>query len=402
MNSYIGASGTFEVMRNLNLEKIYRLILLNQPISRTQLAQLSGSNKVTVSNCVGFLLDKGIVHEVGVVGKEKAKGRPAVLISINGDSGVLIGIEMNVPFTRVIVTSLSGEMLENIILSDIETDPQKFTQRVAATIIKLKEMYKDRKLGVIGVGFAFPGYDQQTGVIKQMPKWQTWDQFPILKEMQKHHLDVPLFFQSTVQAATMGEIHFGKADPFEQLVYISGTWGISASLYSNGALVSGHHGFAGRIGHFIIQVDGKQCICGSKGCLEEYASIRALFNKLYPGKPQHHKYIEEILERVRGKDPLVMTALHETVQYLAIGVVNVINAFNPSCICIGGYLGSIIDASLLKEIKTIVMQRLPSYYWETLDIYCSNLHELGVTYGCIAVVRDQLLSILAADPANLK
>ncbi|MDF2636440.1 MAG: rok family protein [Pelosinus sp.] len=400
MGSYIGSSGTFEVMRNLNLEKIYRLILLNQPISRAQLAQLSGSNKVTVSNCVDFLLEKGIVHELGVVGA--GKGRPATLISINGDSGVLVGIEMNIPFIRVIVTSLSGVMLENIILPDIGSDPEAFTQQVSATITMLEEMYKVRKLGVIGVGFAFPGYNPQTGVIEQMPKWQTWNKFPILKEMQKYNLGIPLFFRSTVQAATMGEIHFGKANPFEQLVYLSGTWGISASVYSNGALISGHHGLAGRIGHFIIQANGKQCICGSKGCLEEYGSIRALFNKLYPGKLQHHKYIREILERVRGKDPVALVALHETVQYLAIGVVNVINAFNPSRICIGGYLGSIIDDSLLNEIKTIVAQMLPKYYWETLDIYCSNLGELGVAYGCIAVVRDQLISILVGDSAIKK
>lgn len=63
MNSYIGISGTFEVMRNLNLEKIYKLLLLNQPISRARLAKLSGSNKVTVSNCVEYLLKKGIIHE---------------------------------------------------------------------------------------------------------------------------------------------------------------------------------------------------------------------------------------------------------------------------------------------------------------------------------------------------
>ena len=184
MNSYIGSSGTFEVMRNLNLEKIYRLILLNQPISRVKLAQLSGSNKVTVSNCVDFLLENGIVHEVGIV--VAGKGRPATMLSIDGDSGVLVGIEMNIPLTRVVVTSLSGVMLENIILPVVGPDPEVFTQHVVETIKMLKKMYKVRRLGVVGVGFAFPGYNRQTGVIELMPKWQTWKEFPILKEMQKY------------------------------------------------------------------------------------------------------------------------------------------------------------------------------------------------------------------------
>jgi N-acetylglucosamine repressor len=397
MNSYIGASGTFEVMRNLNLDKIYKLILLNQPISRAKLAILSGSNKVTVSNCVDYLLKKGIVRGLGAVGS--GKGRPATLLSINGDSGVLVGIEMNIPFIRVVVTSLSGVMLENIILSDIEIAPDVFIQQITETINMLKEQYKTCKLGIVGIGCAFPNYNHQTGVIESIQNMPKWNKFPILQELEKYTLGIPLFIQSTIQAATMGEIHFGKASPFEQLVYISGTWGISASMYSNGNLVSGQHGFAGRIGHFIIEVNGRQCTCGSKGCLEEYASIRALFHKLYPGQSQHYKYIEEILDRARKRDPIVIESLHEIVQYLAIGVVNVINAFNPSCICIGGNLGSIIEASLmLEEIKTIVSQSLPKRYWESLNIYCSSLGELGVAYGCIAVVRDQLLSILGDNP----
>ena len=398
MNSYIGANGTFEGMKNLNLEKIYKLILLNQPISRASLAKLSGSNKVTVSNCVEFLLEKGIVHGLEVVGE--GKGRPATMISINGDSGVFVGIEMNIPAIRVVVTSLTGVMLQDIILPDTGYDPKAFTQQISTTIAMLKESYKFRKLGVVGVGIALPGhYNQQTGVIEFMANRQTWNQFSIRKEMEQCDLGVPLFIQSAVQAGAMGEIHFGQANPCKHLVYISGTWGINASMYSNGTIISGHQGFAGRFGHSIIQVNGKKCICGNAGCLEEYASIRALFNKMYQGAPQHYKYIEEILERVRKKDPIAVEALYEIVQYLAIGLVNVVNAFNPSHVCIGGYLGSMIDASLLNEIKTIIAQMLPKHYWEPLEIYCSGLGELCVAYGCIAIVRDRLIGILG-DSAN--
>ncbi|TCS80399.1 ROK family protein [Pectinatus cerevisiiphilus] len=211
----------------------------------------------------------------------------------------MIGIEMIIPFIRIIVTNLSGTLLKNIILSDIEIVPKSFIQQFIKTLTTLKAQYKSYKLGIIGIGFAFPNYNHKTGIIENIPNMQKWNQFPILQELEKCKLDIPFFIQSTVQAATMGKIHFGKANPFEQLVYISGTWGISASMYSNGNLISGQHGFAGRIGHSIIDVNGRQCICGNKGCLEEYASIRALFKKLYPGQSQQHKYIEEILKRVK-------------------------------------------------------------------------------------------------------
>ncbi|MGE5604607.1 MAG: ROK family protein, partial [Bacteroidota bacterium] len=209
MNSYIGSNGTFELMRNLNLEKIYRLILLNQPVSRVQLSKLSGLNKMTVTNCVDFLLEKGVVHELGVTG---TRGRPATMLSINGDSGVLVGIEMNIPSIRVIVTNLVGTILENIILPDTGPNPEAFIQQVSVTIKMLREQYKLRKLGVVGVGIAFSGhYNQQTGIIELMSNRQTWNKFSVQEELQKCNLGVPIFIQSTMQAGAMGEIHFGNA-----------------------------------------------------------------------------------------------------------------------------------------------------------------------------------------------
>lgn len=393
MNSYIGSNGTFELMRNLNLEKIYRLILLNQPVSRVQLSKLSGLNKMTVTNCVDFLLEKGVVHELGVTG---TRGRPATMLSINGDSGVLVGIEMNIPSIRVIVTNLVGTILENIILPDTGPNPEAFIQQVSVTIKMLREQYKLRKLGVVGVGIAFSGhYNQQTGIIELMSNRQTWNKFSVQEELQKCNLGVPIFIQSTMQAGAMGEIHFGNANPHEYVVCITGTWGINASMYSNGTLINGYQGFAGRFGHTVIQANGKQCVCGNKGCLEEYASIRALFNKLYPGQLQHQKYIDEIMERVKKKDPVVMTALYEMMQFLEIGIVNLINTFNPTRVCIGGYLGLIINDSMLKELKTDIVKMLPEHYCRHLDICCSSLGELGVAYGGVAIVRDKLISILS-------
>lgn len=393
MNSYIGSNGTFELMRNLNLEKIYRLILLNQPVSRVQLSNLAGLNKMTVTNCVDFLLEKGIVHELGVSG---TRGRPATMLSINGESGVLVGIEMNIPSIRVIVTDLAGVILENIILPDTGPEPKAFVQKISETITMLKERYTHRRLGLVGVGMAFSGhYNQQTGVIEFLSNRQTWNHFPIREELRKCHLGVPIFIQSAMQASAMGEIHFGNANPDEYVVCITGTWGINASMYSNGTLLSGYQGFAGRFGHTVIEVNGRQCMCGNKGCLEEYASIRALFHKLYPGQLQHQKYIDEIFERVREKDPIVITALKEMMPYLAIGIVNLINTFNPTRVCIGGNLGLIINDCMLYQLKANIVKMLPEHYSRHLDICCSSLGVLGVAYGGVAVVRDKLISILS-------
>ncbi len=393
MNSYIGLNGSFDLMRKLNIEKVYKLILLNQPISRPKIGELAGLNKATVGNCIDFLLGKGVVQERGVTGSKR--GRPPALIGLDGESGVFVGIEINVPSTRALVTDMTGAKLESLLLPDLGSEPEAFTALLAATVAGLRDKYKDRKLGVIGVGIALPGhYNRQTGIIDFMANRQAWNGFPIRQEMLKHDLGVPLYFLYNVIAGAMGEIHFGKSNPCEHLAYISGTWGIGASMYANGTIYSGHEGFAGRFGHTIIQANGKKCTCGNYGCLEEYASMRAVVERLYPERPSQPKYIEEVLERVKAAEPEAMAAVNEMAQYLAIGLANVVNAYNPSQVCIGGHLGSLINICLLDEVKAMIARLLPQHYQRRLDIYCSELGELCVAYGCIATVRDNLVGIL--------
>lgn len=393
MNSYIGLSGSFDVMRSLNIEKVYKLILLNHPVSRSKISQLSGLNKATVGNCISFLLEQGIVHEIGIT--DAQVGRPSALIEIKGDSGVFIGIEMDILASRILVTNLSGLMLDSFLLSDTGQNPDSFLKKLADTIINLKQIYQGWRLGVVGVGIALPGhYNNKTGIIEFMANRQTWNGFPIRKELLKYHLGVPLYIQFAVPAGAMGEIHFGKSNPCEHLAYISGTWGIGASMYSNGILYTGYQGFAGRFGHSIIQANGRKCVCGNRGCLEEYASMRALVKKLYPERHLHYECVVEILERLKKEDPVTLEAINEIAEYLAIGITNVVNAYNPSQVCIGGYLGLLLNNQFLTEIKRIVTKMLPEHYRRNLHIYCSNLGELCVAYGCVAIVRDNLINII--------
>lgn len=393
MNSYIGLNGSFDLMRKLNVEKVYKLILLNRVISRPQISQLSGLNKATVGNCIDFLLESGVVQELGVT--EATRGRPPALIGLNGDSGVFIGIELNVPSIRILVTDLAGVKQESLVLPDQESNPESVIKQLSATIASFQEKHKCRKLGVVGVGIAIPGhFDKETGLIDFMSNWKIWNKFPIRRTMERYNPGVPFYFQNNVMAGAMGEIHFGKSNPCEHLAYVSGNWGIGASMYSNGTVYSGHQGFAGRFGHSIVHANGKKCTCGNSGCLEEYASMRALVEKLYPESPLHHEYIEEIFERIQAKDPVVIQAVSEMAQYLIIGLVNVINSYNPRQICIGGHLGSLINMCLLDEVKTGIMRMLPQHYQRNLEVYCSELGEFSVAYGCVATVRDDLVNIL--------
>ena len=110
MESYIGKSGTFALMKNLNLEKVFRTVVLRAPISRAEISRVTGLNKVTVSNCVKTLMDCDLISEEGIVSSDS--GRPPVMLMLSKSFGVLIGVEVSAISANIVVTDLRGSSLE--------------------------------------------------------------------------------------------------------------------------------------------------------------------------------------------------------------------------------------------------------------------------------------------------
>lgn len=388
---YIDQNGNYDLMKRLNIQKVLKTILLNNPTSRAKIASLIGLNKVTVSSCVDYLLDKGIIYEIGTT--ETSRGRPPTLIDIDGGAGIIIGIETDIYFCRIIVTDLSGKMMDNFTISITDMKPTDFLEIIATTIKDSQHKYKQRKLGIVGIGLALSGhYNYQDGIIEFVANLQNWNGFPLRSEMDKLQLGIPYYIETVANAGAMGEIHFGKSNFSENLVYISGFWGLGVGVCSNGKIFPGYSGFAGRLGHSTIHMNGRKCSCGNKGCWEAYASFKALYQQLYPEKSITIDSINDIFTRLKDNDPEIMSAVYELAHYFALGVVNVVNAYNPNAICLGGYL-TVLGPSFINIVSNELNQMLPKHFLRNLKIYYSELGELAVTYGAVSMVRDNFTEI---------
>jgi predicted NBD/HSP70 family sugar kinase len=138
-------------------------------------------------------------------------------------------------------------------------------------------------------------------------------------------------------------------------------------------------------------MNGKKCSCGNKGCWEAYASVVALYELIDPEALANQPLVpfSHILERIERLDPVCLSAVYELGHYLGIGLVNVINAYFPRTICIGGYLG-MIGALLLNSVRTVLAERIPDYFLEDFNLFCSHLGEDGAAYGAISLVIEHL------------
>ncbi|NOV04192.1 ROK family protein [Paenibacillus planticolens] len=381
-----GPIGNYDLVKKINMEHAISTILKYRPLSRAKIASLTGLNKMTVSSCVDLFVQKGFVVELGTTGT--SRGRPPTLVDLNEKAGICVGVDVEINQFTVLVTDLLGKKLDSMIVPLQSKDPFFFVEAISTILKDLENNHVHRQLGIVGVGIVIPGYyNIRTDVVDFSANLQEWNDFPLRNEIAKRVPGLTIHVNPAPYAGAMGEVHFGGAKSADHLVYVTSSWGLSVGVYSKGEMFTGTTGTAGRLGHSTIHMNGKKCTCGSRGCWEMYASIKALY-ELLETTPQELSFAD-IVEGIERGDCKFTSAVHELGHYQGIGLANVINAYNPRVICIGGLL-ALLGPALINSIWNTLREMIPERFLQNLEIYCSDLGELGVAHGGVSMVLRQL------------
>ena len=199
------------------------------------------------------------------------------------------------------------------------------------------------------IGIGLPGImDPRSGRVPFCTNL-SWHDVPIIQEMAKY-TDVPVFVDNDATVAGLAESVAGVSAGCENSVFVTLGTGVGGGVVLGGKVFSGSHGVATEIGHMITVVDGEMCTCGNRGCWERYASATALIREgrnLCAAKPE-----TALLKAVDG-DPAAITAKHvidlakegdpdcaaifdRYAYHLCVGLVNLINLYDPEVIVLGG------------------------------------------------------------------
>ncbi|MFD0678579.1 MULTISPECIES: ROK family protein [unclassified Paenibacillus] len=385
-----GLIGNHDLVKKINMEHIINTILQYRPVSRAKIAALIGLNKMTVSSCIDLFLQKGIVVELGTTGT--SRGRPPTLVDINELAGICVGIDIEVNQFTLLITDLLGKKLESMVFPMKSKDPMYFVDSVSSILADLKKTHSHRQLGVVGVGLVIQGYyNISTDVVDYSANLQEWNDFPLRNELVKRIPDLPIYINPAPYAGAIGEVHFGHSRSVDHLVYVTSSWGLSVGVYNKGELFTGTTGTAGRLGHSTIHMNGKKCSCGNRGCWEMYASVKALY-ELLDTTPQQLPFAEIVRSMDQG-DSKITSAVHQLGHYQGIGLANVINAYNPRVICMGGLL-ALLGPTLINSIWNTLNEMIPRRFLQDVKIYCSDLGELGVAHGGASMVINHLANTI--------
>lgn len=226
--------------------------------------------------------------------------------------------------------------------------PEEIVKDIALTAIETVEEAGFSMDDIKSVGMACPCFIEKTLGVLIAGANLPFREYNIVEEMHKY-IDKPIYLDNDANCAAWAEAMAGAAKGTKDSIMITLGTGVGGGIVVNGQLYSGFNFFGAELGHMVIDIDGKQCGCGRKGCFEAYASATALIEmtKEYAENDKNSliwKIVEEVgkftgrtaFDAAKQGDATAQKVVDKYIKYLACGIANLIMIFQPEVLVIGG------------------------------------------------------------------
>jgi glucokinase len=317
---------------------------------------------------------------------------------------LILGIDLGGSKILTAVVDPQGEMLS----SDESTTPATEGREVVIqSIIESAHSALDQASCTISeisaVGIGAPGISNpEAGILFVSPNLPGWRNV-LLRDIIQNKLDKKVFLINDANAAALGEFYFGAARGVRNFIYITISTGIGGGIMIDGKIYGGAIGTAGEVGHMTIDDEGPICNCGNRGCWETLASGTALAReakqRIKKGiRTSILKYAEGDVEKVTAQaihkaaeqgDKLAKELIARTGYYVGVGLVNLINIFNPELIVIGGGLSNIGDM-LFKPAFKVAGERAYKEAFQAVRFATAGLGRNSGVLGAAAFALQEI------------
>ncbi len=390
-----------ERKKSFNQEKIQIvnrclvLDLIRQQIicSRSTLASLSGLRLMTITNIINELMSCGLVVETGLMNGNR--GRRSIGLKLNDDKYKVIGIRMTRSVFYVGLFGLSGQIYQKkkYIVShneDVEVTIARIRSAIQLTLNENMDCF------ILSAAIAIPGpYREDIDRLLFVTELPGWQNYPI-KEALTKNLEIPLYIINDADASAFSQYWYRNK---RYLLYVLAGQGIGSGLVVEGKLARGSTGLGGEFGHTTINFNGPKCQCGNHGCIEKYCSLLVLYEniktRLKTKEPSclsiDNITTETISEAVKNGDPIACEEYKKVCCLLSIGIVNLVNQFNPEIIVLGDELTQIEPGLLLSIVNDKIQQCTQLLVQKNLTVEINPLSESPSLLGAGAIAAQHII-----------
>lgn len=369
-------TGNQELIRDINTQSVIRTIIEHGPISRASISTVLGLTKATVSAIVQVLLEKQLIMEIGI--NDTKKGRKPILLQFHKNCGHIISLDLSADSITIMSSNLMGEncTLRQFAVPAKEELLPFLIRMIEETRMRLPES----AYGLLGICLGIHGVVHHNKII--FLPYASYENIDLVTPLTKQ-FQVPVLMENEANLSVLGE--WAYCHNTNEMLYISIHSGIGVGIIMKNQLVKGKNGYAGEFGHSIIEIDGRPCPCGNHGCLEQYASERALFAELsaQKGIPVTAEIFGELYSK---KDPDACRLMESFIKYMSIGINNLLNTFNPDIIVLNTVL-TMYHPGLCDDIMSLLHNKMRNY----CHLVPSTLQDTAILLGGVFLIQSQFL-----------
>jgi predicted NBD/HSP70 family sugar kinase len=344
---------TQDVVRRHNLAAVLSQVHLRGRTSRAELTARLGLNRSTIGALTADLVGAGLVVETTPAVPARSAGRPSLVVAPRDDVYVL-AVHLGVEGLVVARVALGGRVLDRVSSRHAagRTDPGSILPRIGAALTELADP-TGRGGRCVGVAVAVCGVVRQSdGMVRIAPNLG-WTDVPLGRVLpETAGLGLPVSVGNEADLGVLAEHLRGAAVGVDDVIFVFGEVGLGGGVLAGGRPVAGHGGYAGEVGHLMVNPAGRRCRCGKVGCWETEAGIDALVGAAAADRAHA---VRELLAAARAGSEPAMATVGGFARWLAVGLGQLVTVFNPEMVILGGMLADVFD-----EVARDVHRELPA------------------------------------------
>lgn len=392
MADHAGVSA--DTVRRTNLSRLLWRLHVDGSLTRAELTAILGLNRSTVGTLVADLVARGLVHE-GLPQARGGPGRPSPLVTVRTDTVAVLAVDVKVDSVAAALVALGGHVLYR---DRVERPRDRTGVEETATDAVVQARRALDGLGarrtLLGVGLSVAGLvHRDSGHVRVAPNLGWQDVSMVERVAADLGLDVPTRALNDADAGALAERLRGSGRGIEHLVYLSGEVGVGGGVIVDGRLMAGEDGYAGEVGHMVVDADGLACRCGATGCWETRVGEAALLRLAGESEDGGREAVDRVLAAMAAGDEVARGAVTELGWWMGVGVTNLVNAFNPRRVVLGD-LHARLHPHVVDQIHVHLDRTSLVASRSDVEVVPSELGEDAALVG----VAEALFTDLLADP----
>lgn len=380
-------------------QRVFETVRAAGQIPRVDVAKALGVSPGTITVLVSDLIGQGILKEVNAAPLERTRGRPPVALQVRAAAAHVAGIKLGADEHSGVVIDLAGTVVAEASLPRRlrKTSAEEVLGEAAQLLDLLRaETGFDR---FDGLGIGLPGaIRHDTGQMLWSPIVEGQD-VPI-RDMAARAFGVPVEIDNDVNLLTLAELWYGAGRDLSDFAVVTIEHGVGMGLVIGNRLYRGANGVGLELGHTKVQMDGALCRCGQRGCLEAYVADYALVREASIALDldrDHRETMPQVLERLyaqaRDGNEAARTIFRRAGRYLAVGIANVTNLFDPSRVILSGErlrYDYLYNEEVLGEMQAHTLHALGGPMRVEINAWNNHVWARGAATLALASVTERL------------